>query len=82
MGGRFDDGLPLEGAHRRGQEVRVHLHAHGGDVAVLLLAEDVAGAADLQVAHRDWKPAPSSVKLLDDLQPLLGPLASASARRG
>ena len=35
------------------QELDVELEADGGDVARLLRAEQLAGAADLEVAHRD-----------------------------
>ena len=44
-----------------GEQPDVELVADRGDVAALLGAEDVAGAADLHVAHGEPQPAPSSV---------------------
>jgi len=35
------------------EELRVHLEADGGHVSRLLVTEQVAGAADLEVAHGD-----------------------------
>ena len=57
----------LAGSPGRGERLVEHLHvqleAERGDVAGLLVAEQVAGAAHLEVAHRDLRsPAPSSVK--------------------
>ena len=43
----------VRGAHRLVEHLHVQLEAEGGDVAGLLVAEQVAGAADLQVAHGD-----------------------------
>ena len=53
LAGQLGDGLV--------QHLDVELEPERGDVARLLGAEQVAGAADLEVAHRDRKPAPSSV---------------------
>ena len=39
------------------EELAVEVEADGGDLARLLRAEDVAGAADLEVAHGDFHPA-------------------------
>ena len=39
--------------HRLFQHLRVHLEADGGHVPALLVAEQVAGAADLEVGHGD-----------------------------
>ena len=62
--GRRPDGrrrLALQVGDGLGQQLAVQLEADGGDVARLLVAEQVAGAAQLEVAHRDAKPEPSSV---------------------
>ena len=40
------------------QHLDVELEAERGDVPRLLGAEQVAGAADLEVAHRDLEPGP------------------------
>ena len=51
---RRDRGLlALQLVHRLLQHLRVHLEADRRDVAALLVAQQVAGAADLQVAHGD-----------------------------
>ena len=47
------DRLALHLGHRLLEDAGVRVEADRGDVAVLLGAEQVAGAADLQVAHRD-----------------------------
>src|SRR3954471_7346932 len=45
--------LVLARANRLVEHAHVQLEAEGGDVAGLLVAEQVAGAADLEVAHGD-----------------------------
>jgi hypothetical protein len=45
--------LALLRTHRLVEHAHVQLEAERGDVAGLLVAEQVAGAADLEVAHRD-----------------------------
>ena len=64
---RVDAGVDPDGAHgdprlarelgdRLVQHLDVELEAERGDVARLLGAEQVARAADLEVAHRDLEP--------------------------
>ena len=45
--------LALQLPDRLGDDLAVEVEADGGDVAGLLGAEQVAGAADLEVAHGD-----------------------------
>jgi hypothetical protein len=49
-------------------------------VAALLAAEQVAGAADLQVERRDPESAPEIAEFADRREPLVGRRARASAR--
>ena len=51
-------GLVGQAAHGRLQQRAIQLVADALDVAGLLGAQDVAGAADLQVAHGDLEPGP------------------------
>jgi hypothetical protein len=54
--------LAGELGHRLVQHLHVQLEAERRDVTGLLRAEQVTGAADLEVAHRDLEPRrPSSV---------------------
>src|SRR5262249_19336532 len=72
---RLDVGLPLlpaQLAHRLLEQVRVELEADGRDVPRLLLAEEVAGAPDLEVVRRQPEAAAQIVQLLQDAQPFLG----------
>ena len=48
-----DPPLAAQFRHRLGEKLDVELEAERGDVAGLLVAEEVAGAADLEVTHRD-----------------------------
>ena len=50
---RFDGLLALQLADRFGDELAVQVEADGRDVTALRAAEQVAGAADLEVAHRE-----------------------------
>ena len=50
------------------QQLAVQLVADRGDVAALLRAQDVAGAADFQVAHGDGEAGAHVAELLDRLQ--------------
>ena len=50
----------------------VELEPDRGDVPRLLLAEQVARAADLEVVRREAEAAAQVVELLQDAQPLLG----------
>ena len=70
--GRRADRLALHLGHRLGDHLAVEVVADGGDVAGLGLAEQVAGAADLEVAHGDLEAAAELGGLADRLQPLVG----------
>ncbi len=54
----FRDRLALELGDRLLEDPAVGVEAHGRDVAVLLRAEQVAGAADLEVSEGDPEPGP------------------------
>ena len=69
--GRRPDRRALHLGHRLGDHLAVEVVADGGDVARLRLAEQVAGAADLEVAHGDLEPAAELGRLADRLQPLV-----------
>jgi len=47
--------LVFELSHCFFKKLAIHLVTHGRDVAGLLRAKDVAGAADFQVAHGDFE---------------------------
>src|ERR1035437_9264998 len=51
------------------EQLAVEVEADGGDVAALFRTEDVARAANLQVAHRDFEPAAEGRVLLDRADP-------------
>src|SRR5205085_6950703 len=53
---RDDAALPAQLRDRFGEQLDVELEAESGDVTGLLVAEQVPGAADLEVAHRDREP--------------------------
>ena len=53
------------------QEPRVEIEADRRDMAALLRAEDVARAANLQIAHRQLEARAEVSRLLDRLQALL-----------
>ena len=61
----------LELADRLLEQLHVHLEADGIDVPALLAAEQVAGAANLEVERGDAEPAAQIAELLDRGQPLL-----------
>ena len=63
--------LALELADRLGDHLAVEVEADRGDVARLLAAEQVARAADLEVAHRDLEARAEVGELADRLQPLV-----------
>ena len=70
------------------EQLHVHLEADGLDVPALLAAEQVAGAANLEVERRDAEAAAEIAELLDRRQPLLArpatgcpPAESAGTRR-
>ena len=62
------------------QHLQVHLETHRRDRAVLLGAEQVAGAADLEVAKGDLETLPELVQPGDDVQPLVRLLGQRAAR--
>ena len=63
--------LVLQLPHGVFEQLAVHLVADGGDVPRLLRAEDVAGPANLEVAHADLEARAQLAELLDRLEPLL-----------
>ena len=67
----------LQRAHGLGQHVVVELEADLLHVAALVLAEHLAGAADLEVVHREVEARAELLHLLDRLQPLRGLLGQA-----
>src|SRR5262249_26472456 len=52
------------------EQFAIQFVADGRDVAALLRAEDVAGAANFQIAHRDGESSPHVTELFDGSQPL------------
>ncbi len=76
--------LVLQLPRRFFQKLAIHLVADRGDVARLLGAEDVARAANFQVAHRDLEAGAEMAVFLDRLQSLGGdrrdgPIGAAAA---
>jgi hypothetical protein len=67
----------LQRAHGLGQHVVVELEADLHHVAALVLAQHLAGAADLQVVHRQVEARAQLLHVLDGLQPLRGLLGQA-----
>src|SRR5206468_4998406 len=63
--------LAAQFSHGLCQELRVKIEAHRGNVAVLLRAQQIAGAADLQIPHGEPEPSPELGHLLDHLEPPL-----------
>src|SRR6185436_2387485 len=47
------------------EQLAIEIEAHRGDVPALLRAEEIARAANFQVAHRDFEPAAEARRLLD-----------------
>ena len=66
------DGFALEPLHALLEQLAVKLEADGGDVAALLCAEDVARAANLEVAHGDLESAAELRVLLERADALAG----------
>ena len=60
----------LQRTHRLGEHVVVELEADLHHVAALVLAEHLAGAADLEVVHREVEARAELFHLLDRLEPL------------
>ena len=65
-------GLLLELGHAILQELAVQLKAHGGDVAGLLLPQEVAGAPDFQVLHGQAEARPQVGEAPDGAHALPG----------
>ena len=59
----------------------VQLETDCGDLAVLLLAEQVAGAANLEVAHRELEPRAEVLQVADDVESLVGLLGERARGR-
>ena len=68
---------PLHGV---AEHLNVHLEADGGDRAMLLGTEQVAGAADLQVAERDLEAHAQLVQARHHVQSLVGVLGQRARR--
>ena len=79
--GRLAHRLALQLGHRLVHHLAVEVVADGGDVAALVLAEQVAGAADLEVAHGDLEAAPELGGLADRAEPLVGLLGERLVAR-
>ena len=71
----FAAGERLEALDGVGEQAHVEVEADGADVAALLGAEEVAGAADLEVAQGDLEAGAQLRRLEDGLQALLRDLA-------
>ena len=65
------DRLALQLANRLFEQLHVHLEADRLDVAALLAAEQIPGAADLEIERRHAEAAAEIAELLDRRQPLL-----------
>ena len=63
--------LALQLAHRLVEELRVELEADRLDLAGLVLAEQVARAADLEIVARDLEARAELGEALQHLEPLL-----------
>ena len=66
------DRLALHLGDRLGHHLAVQVVADRGDVTGLCLAEQVAGTADLEVAHGDLEARAELGRLADRLEPLVG----------
>jgi len=73
--------LALHLANGLGDHLAVQVVPHSCDVTALRLAQQVAGAPNLQVAHGDLEAAAQLGCFADGLQPLVGLLAEASLGR-
>ena len=65
------DLLALQLADGLLEQLHVHLEADRVDLAALLAAEQVAGAANLEIERGDAEPAAEVAELLDRREPLL-----------
>ncbi len=72
----------LQRTHRLGEHVVVELEADLHHVAALVVAEHLAGAADLEVVHREVEARAELFHLLDRLEPLRRLPWTAPRRRG
>ncbi len=72
----------LQRRHRLLQHRLVQLEADLADMAGLLLAEQIAGAPDVEIVARQHEARAERVERLQHLEPLLGAPASAAHRRG
>src|SRR6185503_5000951 len=64
--------LALEPGHGLPEQLAVELEADAHDVAALLRPEEIAGAAELEIAHRDFETRAELVVLPHRGQPLPG----------
>ena len=79
--GRLRDRLAPQRRDRLAHQAAVQVVPDRGDVARLGLAEQVAGAADLEVAHGDPVAGPELGGFADGLEPLVGVLAEHAVGR-
>lgn len=70
--GRLGLGVVVEGVDGVFEEAAIHLVTDGGDVAALFGAEDVACAADFEIAHGDFETGAEHGVLLEGFQSFLG----------
>ena len=70
--GDLVDGLALEPGDRLGHQLAVEVVAHCGDVSGLPGADQVAGAPNLEVPHRDAKSRAELGRLAHGLEPFVG----------
>ncbi len=75
------DLLALQLAHRLFQQPNVHVEADRVDVAVLLAAQQIAGAAQFQIERRDLEAGAQIAELLERRQALAGDFGQFGIRR-
>lgn len=79
--GTHGGGFPLQALNGLPQQLAVELEADGGDMAALLGAEQVAGAADFKVAHGYFEAAAQLGVLLDGRRAFAGVGGAEGIRR-
>ena len=67
--------------HRLGQNLLIRFKAHVGNETALFRAQQVAGAADIQILHRDIEAAAQVGEFLDGLQATARVLRNRDERR-
>ena len=69
--GRFHNGFSLQRRDRVGKQVVVQLEPDCGDLSMLLLAEQVARTANLEVAHGQLETCAEILQVADDVESLV-----------